>query len=277
MQKDINPDDITQFGLNIYQYGHEVCASRHSYGPAVRQHYLLHYVITGSGTLFTEKQRWPVVKGEAFLIHPHEITTYTADKQTPWEYMWIELDGLIAARSLEKCGLRRDMPVWRPKDPLLPAMESQLLQQLIAEDPQYSLRITGLTCLLLDALIANAAAGRRFDAASGGNRHLDAAVNFLERHYHRSVTMSEVAEFCNIDRSYLSRLFQQQFGYGPKQYLLQLRMNVAISLLEDRNLPIKIIAYSVGYSSQMQFAKVFHQHFNCSPSAWRLAKAGSGC
>lgn len=276
MQKDINPNDITQFGLNIYQYGHEVCARKHSYGPAVRQHYLLHYVIAGSGTLFTENQRWPVAKGEAFLIHPHEITTYTADKQTPWEYMWIELDGLIAARSLEKCGLCRDMPVWRPKDPLLPAKESVLLQQLIEEDPHYSLRITGLTCLLLDALIANAA-GSRSDAQSGGNRHLDAAVGYLERHYHRGVTMSEVAAFCNIDRSYLSRLFQQQFGYGPKQYLLQLRMNVATSLLEDRSLPIKIIAYSIGYSSQMQFAKVFHQYFNCTPSAWRQSIAGSSC
>ena len=81
MQKDIHPDDIAQFGLNIYQYGHEVCASQHSYGPAVRQHYLIHYVISGGGTLFSGNQRWPVRQGEAFLIHPHEITTYTADKQ----------------------------------------------------------------------------------------------------------------------------------------------------------------------------------------------------
>ncbi|MCQ4095354.1 AraC family transcriptional regulator [Erwinia persicina] len=272
MQKDIHPHDIAQFGLNIYQYGHEVCASQHSYGPAVRQHYLIHYVISGGGTLFAGDRRWPVRQGEAFLIHPHEITTYKADKQRPWEYMWLELDGLIAIRSLEKCGLRRDMPIWRPKDTLSANDAAQCLQQLVAQDPVHSLRIAGLTCLFLDALIANVHHEQKEEAGSG-NKHLDNAVQFMERHYHRSVSIGEVAEYCNIDRSYLSRLFQQQFGYGPKQYLLLLRMDVATSLLSDHSLPVKIIAYSLGYTSQMQFAKVFQQHFHCSPTQWRREKA----
>lgn len=272
MQKDIHPDDIAQFGLNIYQYGHEVCASQHSYGPAVRQHYLLHYVIRGGGTLFSGNQRWPVRQGEAFLIHPHEITTYTANKQQPWEYMWLELDGLIALRSLEKCGLRRDMPVYRPKEQDAPCPAYPILQQLVAQDPLHSLRIAGLTCLFLDALIANAH-HEEHEETGVGNKHLDAAIQFIERHYHRHLTMGEVAQYCNIDRSYLSRLFQQQFGYGPKQYLLLLRMEVATALLSDAQLPIKVIAYSIGYASQMQFAKVFQQHFHCSPTQWRRDKA----
>ncbi|UDQ81912.1 AraC family transcriptional regulator [Erwinia rhapontici] len=272
MQKDIHPDDIAQFGLNIYQYGHEVCASQHSYGPAVRQHYLIHYVIRGGGTLFSGDRRWPVRQGEAFLIHPHEITTYTADKQRPWEYMWVELDGLIALRSLEKCGLRRDMPLYRPKETLSPCPAYPFLQQLVAQDPVHSLRIAGLTCLFLDALIANAH-HEDGEETRCGNKHLDSAIQFIERHYHRNLAIGEVADHCNIDRSYLSRLFQQQFGYGPKQYLLLLRMEVATSLLSDPSLPIKVIAYSLGYTSQMQFAKVFQQHFHCSPTQWRREKA----
>jgi len=274
MQKDIHPDDIAQFGLNIYQYGHEVCASQHSYGPAVRQHYLIHYVINGCGTLFSGNQRWPVRKGEAFLIHPHEITTYSADKHQPWEYMWLELDGLIALRSLEKCGLRRDMPIWRPKESLSSASVCEYLQQLVALDPLHSLRITGLACLFLDALIANVNSTGHEEIGSG-NKHLDNAIQYIQRHYHRSLPIGEVAAYCNIDRSYLSRLFQQQFGFGPKQYLLLLRMDVATSLLSDHSLPIKIIAYSLGYASQMQFAKVFQQHFHCSPTQWRQDKARS--
>ena len=52
-------------------------------------------------------------------------------------------------------------------------------------------------------------------------------------------------------------------------------MNVATSLLADRALPVKIIAYSVGYNSQMQFAKVFNHYFHCSPSEWRAKAASS--
>ena len=164
------------------------------------------------------------------------------------------------------------MPVYRPKENGLPCPAYPWLQQLMAQDPVHSLRIAGLTCLFLDALIANARhAGS--DDSSCGNKHLDSAIQFIERHYHRNLTIGEVADYCNIDRSYLSRLFQQQFGYGPKQYLLLLRMEVATSLLSDPGLPIKVIAYSLGYTSQMQFAKVFQLHFRCSPTQWRRERA----
>ena len=231
-------------------------------------------MIAGCGTFYSGEQSWPVTKGEAFLIHPHEITTYTADKKTPWEYMWIELDGWIVSRSLEKCGLRREGPVYRPKIRAFPSEALQHLRQLVALDPAHTLRIAGLACLFLDALIANALIAPS-EELSGGNRHLDSAVQFIERHYHHHFTMGEVADHCNIDRSYLSRLFQQRYGYGPKYYLLLLRMNAATALLPDRSLPIKVIAYSLGYVSQMQFAKVFKQHFHCSPTQWRQAHAHS--
>ena len=35
--------------LTIFQYGWERCAPLHSYGPAKRNHYLFHYVLTGKG------------------------------------------------------------------------------------------------------------------------------------------------------------------------------------------------------------------------------------
>ena len=49
-----------------------------------------------------------------FLIHPHEVTTYCADNRDPWHYMWLEVDGLIAARIFEECHLSRQSPVYRP-------------------------------------------------------------------------------------------------------------------------------------------------------------------
>lgn len=38
--------------------------------------------------------------GEGFLIFPNQITTYIADKELPWEYVWIEFDGLRAKEAM---------------------------------------------------------------------------------------------------------------------------------------------------------------------------------
>ena len=274
MQKDLKPEEISHFGLNVFQYGHEVCRPGHSYGPAVRQHYLLHYIIRGTGELFTERGRYQIKAGEAFLIHPHEITTYSADKRQPWDYMWIEIDGLIVSRAFESCGLHRDNPVYAPAAGSEQREALHYLQQIVRQETQQSLRIAGLTCLFLDALLANAANSR--PARQDDDHPVEKAIHWMERNYHENISVSDIATWCRVDRSYLSRLFKQRFGYGPKHYLIMLRMNVATSLLIDARLPIKVIAFSVGYRDQMQFAKVFRQIYQMSPGEWRRQQAANG-
>lgn len=80
--------------LNLYQFGWERCAPLHSFGPHIRNHYLFHYVISGKGVLLANDTRYEIEGGAGFLIPPGEVTTYTADEACPWEYAWIEFDGL---------------------------------------------------------------------------------------------------------------------------------------------------------------------------------------
>ena len=40
--------------LGLYQYGWEQCDPLHSYGPIARNHFLFHYVISGTGTLLAD-------------------------------------------------------------------------------------------------------------------------------------------------------------------------------------------------------------------------------
>ncbi|MCA1177575.1 MULTISPECIES: AraC family transcriptional regulator [unclassified Pantoea] len=267
MEKYLLPEHMLHFGLNIYQFGHEACTAAHRFGPAVRQHFLLHYVVNGSGSLVTEQGNWNITAGEAFLIFPHQITTYVADKKNPWEYMWLEVDGLIAQRTFELCGLLRDNPVWAAKNTQGIAEIAQTLDLIIEEDTARSIKLAGLTCLLFDALICHGK-GNMVNS-NGKNKHLDQATTFIERNYQNPISISDIAQHCRLDRSYLSRMFQQSFGVGPKQYLLNVRMNMAKNLLQDASLPIKVIACSVGYNDQLHFSRAFKQHFNLPPTEWR--------
>ena len=95
--------------LGLYQYGWEACCPLHSYGPHIRNHYLFHYVISGTGVLTAEdsggiSRSYPVRSGEGFLIFPHQVTTYCADQEHPWEYAWVEFDGLRVKDVRESCG-----------------------------------------------------------------------------------------------------------------------------------------------------------------------------
>lgn len=103
--------------LGLYQYGWEQCEPLHSYGPYARNHYLFHYCISGTGTLIStdskgESHTYQIKSGEGFLIYPKQINTYFADKNHPWEYTWVEFDGLRVKEALELAGLTMDAPVY---------------------------------------------------------------------------------------------------------------------------------------------------------------------
>ena len=76
--------------LGLYQFGWEQCDPSHSFGPAARNHYLFHLCLSGTGTLFAENSQgisvtYQIKSGQGFMLFPHQISTYIADHEIPWE------------------------------------------------------------------------------------------------------------------------------------------------------------------------------------------------
>jgi hypothetical protein len=69
--------------LDMVQFGTESCAPGHSFGPAVRDHWLIHYVLEGCGRFSAEGREYTLGKGDGFLICPNRITWYGADWKPP--------------------------------------------------------------------------------------------------------------------------------------------------------------------------------------------------
>ena len=101
--------------LGLYQFGWEKCDPSHSFGPTARNHYLFHYCISGTGILYSNNTKgesvlYPIKSGQGFMCFPNQINTYIADHEIPWEYVWIEFDGLRAKETIELTGLSVDQP-----------------------------------------------------------------------------------------------------------------------------------------------------------------------
>ena len=75
-------------GLNPMQFGYENCKPSHFYGPAIRTHWLLHYVISGFGSFHYQGKIYKIHPGEIFVIPPWIETYYEADAVNPWNYIF---------------------------------------------------------------------------------------------------------------------------------------------------------------------------------------------
>ena len=103
--------------LTLIQFGRESCKGGYSFGPAARNHYLFHFVISGKGTLYADTSSgttdvYKINANEGFMLFPGQISTYIADNNEPWEYIWLEFDGFQAKAAINATGLSQDKPIY---------------------------------------------------------------------------------------------------------------------------------------------------------------------
>ena len=105
--------------------------------------------------------------------------------------------------------------------------------------------------------------------ANGQLNYIRNVINYIQKKYADPIHIQDIADYCGLDRSYLSKLFKNATNYSPQEYLIYVRMNKAKNLLRNEDLSIQNIAYSVGYSDPFAFSKIFKREVGISPSGYR--------
>lgn len=99
--------------------------------------------------------------------------------------------------------------------------------------------------------------------------YIQTTIQFIRQKYSDPIRIQDIADYCGLNRSYLTRLFKHATGYTPQEYLAQYRINQAKQLLEENGLSIQHIAYCVGYNDSFTFSKLFKRQTGFSPSDYR--------
>ena len=194
--------------MTLYQYGWERCAPLHSYGPAARNHYLFHFILSGKGTLLSTDSQgvthaYQLRRNQGFLICPGQINTYHADETDPWEYAWIEFDGIRAKEFIETAGLGFDEPIYRYNRKELAARLRDEIMSLVQNQKNTSLYQIGHLYLFVDLLIQSSANHKEITVGKLKDFYIREAVSFIEQNYSHTITVEDIAAFCNLNRSYL--------------------------------------------------------------------------
>ena len=92
--------------------GYSTTAPLHSFGPAVRPHYLIHFILNGKGIFQKGDKTYHLETGQGFFIEPDELTFYQADAKEPWEYLWVGFNGTMVPELLKQIGLSSSQPVF---------------------------------------------------------------------------------------------------------------------------------------------------------------------
>lgn len=230
--------------------GYEECVPSHSFGPAVRSHYLLHYVMDGEGEFIKNGQQYRVNAGDIFVIEPEEVTTYYTGKKHPWVYCWL---GFVVEGDAELDFLKEAVIRKPPVRHLFREMKENMVKEDFPE------RLTVLTGELLIELWKHRAEQR------GESDYAGYVKNYLETVYMQPVSIQKIAENLHIDRRYLTALFKEAYLMPPQEYLMKYRLKKAKEFLE-KGYRVSEAAAMSGFADLSNFSKRYKLFFGVNPS-----------
>ena len=202
------------FDITIYQYGRQQCEPHHTFGPAIRSHYLIHCILSGRGIYRTSTRNhsasYELMPGQAFLIEPNYVVHYRADSDDPWDYIWIEFDGLKAKEFIHHAGLSQEHPVFQTSNPSGEVF-APLLHMLTHPD-MLPVQTMGYAYLFFGSLMQHSATARPMPANDIKKFYVQSTADYIETHYMEDITIENIAEHLGLNRCYFSKLFKKMTG-----------------------------------------------------------------
>ncbi len=253
--------------LSVYNVGCQKCTPLYQWGPGIRDHYLIHYVISGKGYYKVKNKVFSLSTGDTFLVYPNTEVSYYADEQEPWEYTWVGFTGSDASTILNATDFSPFSPVIH-HTPLGDSIHRQLLHIYDARGNQFehAVEMTGRLYTMLAMFMHGASKTSNKNTTV---TYVQKGIEYITANYSYSITIEDIADYVGLSRSHLFRSFESVLGQSPKEYLTEFRMKQACYLLEHSSLSITAIANSIGFDNSLYFSKTFHKWKNMSPKEYR--------
>ena len=204
--------------------GFAECKPLHSYGPAARPNYILHYVMKGKGIYQVGETKYQLKEGQAFLIELESLTFYQADKTDPWSYLWVGFGGTEAQRFVRDLGLNsRQLTCECEYGEELKEIVFEMLHHTCstAENLYY---LQGKLYQFFSVL-ARGIEIQQYSNDTKESIHVQEAISYIKNYYSQKITVEDIANYLALNRSYLYTIFMNSLGISPKDFLTEFRIS----------------------------------------------------
>jgi AraC-like DNA-binding protein len=147
------------------------------------------------------------------------------------------------------------------------------LQRFIVEHQQSlpcrEKMLASLSLQITHQIIRTVTALRSADIKISKNSAVSRLISHLNERFAQKITVRDMAQFVNLSPSHFARLFKQDTGESPTDYLINLRVQKAKQLLQAEHHSITAIAFSCGFSSASHFTSSFTERMGLPPGEYR--------
>ncbi len=224
------------------------------------------YIESGEAALTTGTLEYKLQKGDFVFVMPsmlHCITPTVEDTTVYVINIKVELISDIIKRY---SGLR-------PASPVLKAtyVPSQVLYALSALSCE---RDKNIAYAWINLMVNIVTSKLRFAEIHDGvtSDLSNRVLTYLSIHFREQISLEQLSDAMGVSRFHLSHLFSNKLGIGFKEYLNNLRVECAKSILRSTDIPVAEVYAASGFENQRTFNRVFRESTGQSPRNYRIGR-----
>lgn len=254
-------------GLKLVCGGYEKCAPEYNIDRKGYPYYFIKYTLKGKGVLKFDSQSFKLEPGTISGFSPSVAHQYISDTEEPMEHIFLTFTGRTAGNLLNEHGLDEKFVIHaKEPDRIMGFIENILDTGL--ENSLFAHEICSEYTSIVLYSIADELSTRTENTNASQQTFL-ACKQYIDRNFLEMASALEAAHACNINSKYMARLFKKYGRNSPQEYLRNLKMNKAASLLLSSNLAISQIAEIVGYQDPYHFSRNFKKALSLAPKMYR--------
>lgn len=244
-----------------------ICTGRFYYQAGYtlkRNHYdsfLLMMITDGHCSVIQNGKENTAVAGQIALIDCYAPHQYLSD--IGWTSVWLHFDGPLCRNYYEYI-VNAHGNIITPSPSSIRKL-TDIYYVFCSGRPVIEAEISNDISSILADLLPDC----QKETASSIKPSLSNTVSYINEHFAEPLTLNQLAGLSSLSPYYFTRLFTDQTGMTPHQYLISVRLNAAKFLLKTTDLPVKEIAFSCGFNSESGFCTSFRKREHLTPSEYR--------
>lgn len=238
-------------------------------GPRFITYYSLHFVLKGKGEFSQGGYKNTLRPGDIFCLYPQKKHQYCTDPDNCLQMFWLAFDGSQARELLHGIGLSEYTP--HAADLISKDVHNTINDLVIKFSDIKEKEILDRISLIYKLFyhLSNSAIEKNLVKKITSTNWLKRSIEYMKTHYAEGISVSDVAKYAGLHRSYFTDSFMKEMNTTPVQYLLSLKMNKASKMLKSTKYTITDIALSIGYSDLYSFSRAYKKYYGVSPKQFR--------
>ena len=237
--------------------------------PRGRLDWQLLYVASGKAHFFFGREEQIVSAGHMILYLPNQEQHYEYYAKDKPEVYWVHFTGSNVRNILKRFEIPMDGNVFYSG---APSAYQTLFKEMIHELQNCRVGYEELLEMYLRQLFLLIQRTRQEQKPTVNTfvqEEMEHAMRYFQEHYNKTIVIEDYAQSRGMSVSWFLRNFKQTTNTSPIQYILNLRINNAVSLLENTDYNVTEIGAIVGYDNPLYFSRIFKKQKGVSPKDYR--------